>query len=130
MPFKPKSVCTRKTNIGRGVFAKQLIRRNSFIDEIKGKIINDVDYSSEYCIELDESSVLEPELPFRFLNHNCDPNCQIIGEEDLPILWLQAIKTIYYREQITIDYAWPAEAAIKCLCSSPYCRGWIVASEN
>jgi len=126
MAFKPKSVRTSKTNIGRGVFAKQLIRRNSFVDKIKGQIIEDADYSSEYSIEIDESSVLEPITPFRFLNHNCDPNCQIVAEEDSPILWLEAIKTIHYGEQLTIDYAWSAEAAIECLCRSPKCRGWIV----
>jgi len=33
-------------------------------------------------------------------------------------------------EQLTIDYAWPAWAAVPCACGAPECRGWIVAKEN
>ena len=30
---------------------------------------------------------------------------------------------------MTIDYAWPADSAIRCQCGSENCRGWIVASD-
>ena len=44
-------------------------------------------------------------------------------------MWLEAIRDIKPGEQLTIDYAWPEDRAIKCLCGSPNCRGWIVAPE-
>jgi hypothetical protein len=33
-------------------------------------------------------------------------------------------------QELTIDYAWPANAAIPCLCQSKSCRGWIVAAKE
>ena len=33
-------------------------------------------------------------------------------------------------DELTIDYAWEAEAAIPCLCAAENCRGWIVAIEE
>ncbi len=33
---------------------------------------------------------------------------------------------VHAGEELTIDYGWPAEVAIPCLCGSRHCRGWIV----
>jgi SET domain-containing protein len=41
-------------------------------------------------------------------------------------LWIEAIRDIMPGEELTIDYAWPADRGAKCLCGSPQCRGWIV----
>ena len=32
--------------------------------------------------------------------------------------------------ELTIDYQWSAYGAIKCLCGSSDCRGWVVAAEE
>jgi hypothetical protein len=45
-------------------------------------------------------------------------------------LWLEILREISPDEQITIDYAWPAEAAIPCQCGTASCRGWIVSEEG
>ena len=44
-------------------------------------------------------------------------------------MWLEALRDIEPGEQLTIDYAWPEDRAIRCLCGSENCRGWIVAPE-
>jgi hypothetical protein len=41
-------------------------------------------------------------------------------------VWLVALRVIQPGEELTIDYAWEAEAAIPCGCGSANCRGWIV----
>jgi hypothetical protein len=41
-------------------------------------------------------------------------------------IWIEAIHDIMPNEELTIDYAWPADRAVKCLCGKPKCRGWIV----
>ena len=41
-------------------------------------------------------------------------------------IWVETIQDIMPNEELTIDYAWPAERAVKCLCGKPKCRGWIV----
>ncbi len=45
-------------------------------------------------------------------------------------LWIEALGQIPPGEQLTIDYAWPADSAIPCGCGSSNCRGWIVAEEE
>ena len=41
-------------------------------------------------------------------------------------IWVESVHDILPGEELTIDYAWPADRAVKCLCGKPRCRGWIV----
>ncbi|MDR1485017.1 MAG: hypothetical protein LBT09_09360 [Planctomycetaceae bacterium] len=45
-------------------------------------------------------------------------------------IWVETLRDILPGEQLTIDYAWPAEKAIKCQCGCKKCRGWIVAADE
>lgn len=45
-------------------------------------------------------------------------------------VWVETLRDILPGEELTIDYAWPAEKAARCLCGSPKCRGWIVDPEE
>jgi len=121
----------RDTAVGRGVFAARKFRKGELLGEIDGQVILDPDYSSDYCMDLGEDYSLEPDPPFRYLNHSCEPNAELFqyvddDEEYVLRMWIQAIRKIRKREQITIDYSWPAEEAITCLCGASKCRGWIV----
>ncbi len=121
----------RTTALGNALFALVDFEPGDEIGIIQGQIINDPDYGSEYCIELDEHSSIEPHAPFRFLNHSCEPNCELVNWEfeDSPELQLSvhALRPIKAGSELTIDYAWPADAAISCLCGSASCRGWVVS---
>ena len=121
------------TELGWGVFAGDDIAADELIGEVLGEVIDDPDYGSDYCIDLGGDRKLEPESPFRYLNHSCDPNCQIIRWKTRRVngrrcgrLWLEAVRPVRRGEQLTVDYAWPAEMAIACRCQSRNCRGWIV----
>ena len=121
--------------LGRGVFARVEFRRGDVIGEVTGRIIEDDGYGSDYCMDLAEGVVLEPHAPFRYLNHSCAPNCELFTwDEDDPKscdrLWVQALRRIKPGDELTIDYAWPAEGAIPCSCLSELCRGWIVSKEE
>jgi hypothetical protein len=117
---------------GLGVFARRVIVVDEIIGEVTGTIIHEEGYGSEYCIDLDPSRVLEPDEPFRYVNHSCDPNCEIFswdetdGDVTSDRVWLTALRVIQPGEELTIDYAWEADAAIPCGCGSANCRGWIV----
>ena len=130
-PMPSKNVTLRQSDLGKGVYALCHFAADEQVGEISGRVIEDPDYSSEYCMECGDGQSLEAAAPFRFLNHNCDPNCElIIWEGDSPGDWdlcLHTIKAIEPGEELTIDYAWPVDAAIPCLCRSEQCRGWIVA---
>ena len=116
----------------------RLFAAHEVLGPITGTVIDDPKYESDYCMEIGEHSALEPGPPFRYVNHSCHPNCalvevesdQVDGTDDDRQLWLETLSEIGPGEQITIDYAWPAWAAIPCHCGSPECRGWIVAAEQ
>jgi len=121
------------SRIGLGVFARQAFSAGQTIGQVEGQRIDDADYESDYCIQLGDALSLEPDAPFRFLNHSCHPNCALVLEEQLDgreILWVESLRMILPGEELTIDYGWPAEAAVPCRCGSPDCRGWIVCRED
>ena len=73
----PSGVQIRKTAYGLGVFAFAFIPKGTPIARIAGKIIHEAGYSSDYCIDAGNDKVLEPEPPFCYLNHACEPNCML-----------------------------------------------------
>jgi hypothetical protein len=181
-----------KNSYGLGVFAFAFIPQGTPIARVAGHIIHDPNYGSDYCIDAGNGKVLEPAPPFCYLNHACEPNCQLMqyvreedadeaeeleasglteeemdfeGECDLSDddciyggieedeylenkveeeeydldaeetvfeddadaeIWIESIRDIMPDEELTIDYAWPADRAVKCLCGATRCRGWIV----
>jgi uncharacterized protein len=124
-------------DFGLGVFSLRAFAAQEVIGPIVGQIYDGVDYESDYCMALGVASALEPDAPFRFLNHSCRPNCSLLEFEieyddgtDGSELWLSAEKDIESGEQMTIDYGWPAESAIPCGCGSSECRKWIVAADE
>jgi hypothetical protein len=125
-----------ETHVGRGVFARRKLAAGIVLGEILGEIFPVEPDDPSYCMELPSGRVLEPAAPLRFLNHSCDPNCELFYwfDEDGSLqedrLWLQTIRPIGTGEELLIDYCWPADAAIPCRCGSANCRGWIVDPEE
>lgn len=120
------------THVGQGVFAVRRLRAGIVIGEIKGEVLAEHPDDPSYCMELPSGKVLEPAAPLRFVNHSCDPNCELFywfDEDEGPQedrLWLQTIRSIEPGEELSIDYCWPADAAIPCQCGAMGCRRWIV----
>ena len=120
------------THVGQGVFAARHLRAGIVIGEIKGTVLDEHPDDPSYCMELPSGRVLEPAAPLRFVNHSCDPNCELFywfDEDEGPQedrLWLQTIRSIEPGEELSIDYCWPADAAIPCRCGATGCRRWIV----
>lgn len=120
---------------GLGVFAKRHFAARRYVGRIRGRTVADPHYSSNYCMDLGGNLSLDPSPPFRYLNHSCSPNCllvllQVEYDDGTPTeseIWLEAMRDIHPGEELTIDYGWPAESAMRCDCGSPNCRGWIVA---
>lgn len=127
-------VRVQQTNVGRGVFADRTFIADELVAELPGRIIDDADYRSAYCIDLGGNFSLEPDAPFSFLNHACSPNCELhcvdAENEAGAAIELVTIRPIAIGEELTIDYAWPAESAIRCGCNSEQCRGWVVDAEQ
>ena len=131
-----KRVKVKMTKVGRGVFARRPIVADAVIGEIDGQIMN-TDFESDYCMDLGGKAVLEPFPPFRFLNHSCEPNCELVlwkrrkgGGKKIPRLWLVATREIARGEELTIDYSWPEDVAVVCQCGSERCRGWVAEGKR
>ena len=137
MEYTKESVRVGPSRHGLGVFALRPFTTGEFLGPIRGEIVEDPEYGSDYGIELGDRT-LEPAAPFRFVNHSCQPNCALIIYDDQEegrtprslSVWLEILGEIALGEQMTIDYAWPANAAIPCQCGTASCRGWIVAEEG
>ena len=125
------------TPYGRGVFASKKIKGGMPVGKIEGEFHPDKKYDSEYCMSFNDGA-LEPEEPYRFVNHSCEPNCELVelvvadqnSGKVFHELWIYALTDIKRGEQLTLDYAWPYTDAIECQCGSPNCRGWIVAADE
>jgi SET domain-containing protein len=119
------------THVGNGVFARRRLKAEIVVGEILGEHLDDHPEDSSYVMELPSGKLLEPAAPLRFMNHSCEPNCEIFyweaneGEVQEERLWLQTIRPIEAGQEILIDYSWPADAAIPCRCGAATCRGWI-----
>jgi len=127
-----------ETAVGRGLFAARPFRAGEFVGSVDGRFLRDApNYGSDYCIGLDDTTTLEPTPPFSLLNHGCRPNCAVFydcEEENGSVegydVWIETIRDLERGEELTIDYAWPSDAAIPCKCGSTQCRGWICREDE
>ncbi|MHB8899343.1 MAG: SET domain-containing protein-lysine N-methyltransferase [Thermoguttaceae bacterium] len=120
---------------GLGVFSLRQFGRDELLGPIEGRIMDDAMYESDYCMELGNCLALEPAAPFRYVNHSCHPNCELVelNRQDgtrRSRLWLKVNTAITAGVELTIDYAWPAEVATPCRCGCADCRRWIVAADE
>ncbi len=137
MEYTKEGVRVGPADYGLGVFCSRAFRDHQLIGPIRGTVMEAPDYESDYCMELGNLA-LEPAPPFCYLNHSCHPNCELVemdveyadGTSGGARLFLETLTEIAPGEQMTIDYHWPAEAAIPCGCGCADCRGWIVAAEQ
>ena len=97
----------RKSPIhGLGVFALELIEKDHW-QYVYGMILPK---DSAYAIVWDNNTFYEPYPPFRYLNHDSDPNCEVCGlEDDMSMLYIYALREIDEGEELTIDYGFDPE---------------------
>ena len=126
---------------GLGAFAMRPLATGERIVEYTGQRITKAESQvrcaagNHFIFSLDDEWDLDgdqPDNPARFVNHSCEPNCELFyweadpGTTEEERLWLQTIRPIQAGEELLIDYSWPADAAIPCRCGTATCRGWIV----
>ena len=111
---------------GMGVFAGEDIKKGEVIQPIKGKMMHFTVTNKEDSlaypdwIGIGKNQWIDPEKPFKFINHSCDANSGVQGQIDIV-----AIKDIKEGEEITIDYSiieGDAFWEMPCSCGSSNCR--------
>jgi hypothetical protein len=124
--------------VGLGVFSRRFYSDGELIGEILGTVIASPDHTSAYCYSMGDERSLEPDAPFKYLNHSCQPNA-LFECHDIKVakggaverrVFVLAFDFIRPGEEITIDYRWPAAMAIRCRCGSANCRGWVIDKDD
>lgn len=133
----------RKSKIeGNGVFAKIQIRKGKTITFVAGEevnlqgIINLIENGKEtpFCpLQVGNLSYIHVNQFLKNLNHSCNPNCFIMGKNELV-----ALRDIEEGEEITFDYSTTMDdddegtkkfgevwLRCKCNCGEKNCRGII-----
>ena len=111
---------------GKGVFVVEKVKRGEMVTSIKGKMKFKVNegpedtFSNPDWVGITKSQWIDPEKPYKFLNHSCNPSAGIKGR-----VTLIALKDIKEDEEVTIDYSitecddlWE----MKCSCGEKGCR--------
>lgn len=120
---------------GRGVFAGEDISKGEVIQYIKGKrfvkhnkTIQDSRAHPNW-VGVSKYTWIDPAVPFKYLNHSCNPSAGIRGEVSLV-----ALRDIKKDEEINFDYStteldenWSLP---KCRCGEKDCRGFIGPIQN
>lgn len=138
----------KKSNIhNSGVFATEDIKKGTRIieyigkkvtkaqgDKISEKRLNKYLHSkkegSVYIFELNKKYDIDGLVnnnKARFINHSCNPNCEVFGE-GLKI-WIYAMKNIKKGEELSYDYGFSFDENFRefpCNCQSKNCVGFIV----
>jgi uncharacterized protein len=119
-----------------GVFAAKPIRKSTRIVEYTGQRISpeEADRLYEgaprtYLYGLDDGkTVIDGEGIGAYLNHSCDPNCEV--DEAKGRVWIVAIRDITAGEELLWDYnLYDDDDPAPCHCGSPKCRGTMYSRE-
>jgi SET domain-containing protein len=119
-----------------GVYAATPIRTGTRLVEYTGPRITadeaDRLYDSAprtYLYGLDDGkTVIDGEGLGAYLNHSCDPNCEI--DEIKGRVWIFAIRDIAAGEELLWDYnLYDDDDPAPCHCGSPACRGTMYSRE-
>lgn len=119
-----------------GVYTNAPIRKGTRIVEYAGERITpqeaDRRYegaSRTYLYGLEDGkTVIDGHGLGAYLNHSCDPNCEV--DEVKGRVWLYAIRDIAAGEELVWDYnLYDDEDPAPCHCGSPKCRGTMYSRE-
>lgn len=137
---KFKSPKYEKPQVGYGLMAITGFTQNDIIGEYVGEVKQRKkgDSCSQYCVEIAEDIVIDAEKRgnfTRFIQHSCEPNCDLIVRCDKDMrnrAWIRANKDIQNEEWITFNYSDsdpPDPDMLQefffnnkgCVCSSEHC---------
>jgi len=119
-----------------GVFTTTPIRKRTRIVEYDGERITNEEAERRYdgasrtylyAME-DGKTVIDGNSLGAFLNHSCDPNCEV--DEIAGRVWIYAIRNIAAGEELVWDYSLHADTEpAPCHCGSPNCRGTMYSED-
>lgn len=132
---------------GRGVFAKSTIPKGTRIFEYRGERVLKSGLAADlaagitslaYVMNLNETTAIDGERggnDARFINHSCDPNCEVLYFNETPYIY--SIRQIDTDEELSFDYQYDAgpdaflseeekKKWFPCCCGAKNCRGTLI----
>ena len=86
-----------------------------------------------YSLRIEDGVYFDMVDQTRFINHSCDPNTWVeVGVTDDGQAWATviALRPIAAGEELSYDYAFPANLAEPCRCGADNCRGLIIDEDH
>lgn len=118
---KKSSICS-----GKGVFAKELIKKGALLIHVEAKIVTS---SSVYALQTGEHRYLLAPYADNYINHSCHPNVLIKLYPNKPrYVSFIAIKKIDKSQELFWNFnttEWDLKDRFKCGCNSKDCVGQI-----
>lgn len=117
------------TGMGKGVFAKRLVKRGERIVEFVGNVIPFEEAAKKQneragdALQIEKRWYINSQEPAVLFNHSCNPNAGIRDDR-----FLTAIKDIFSGEEICYDYSTTMDEdfwTLSCRCGSGACRGLV-----
>jgi len=139
-PSDPQHLVIRRSNIdSEGCYTTKPIKRGEFVVEYQGRRLTiaegDALYDKHprtYLFGLtDGKHVIDGEGVAAFINHSCDPNCEV-DEVDGRVL-ISAIRDIGAGEELAYDYNLydgDLDDPSPCWCGAGNCRGSMYSEEE
>ena len=124
---------------GQGLFAAQDITKGTRIMQYIGEKIS----SRERAVRLAAGNAYIFHLTYRYaidgqtlentaryINHSCDPNCEV--EKTPDTIWIIALREITAGEELTYNYGYDGRNYQEnpCNCGAQNCCGYILAQEH
>lgn len=129
MKKESKKIYVGKSIIhGKGLFSRENIKRGEIVFMLSGNIVKFYPTARKVHIGnswfgYNKNVWIDPDYPFNYLNHSCNPNLGIYGK-----MKFVALKNIKRGVELTFDYStseydlhW-GKRGIKCNCGSRVCR--------
>ena len=125
----PNNIQIKKVHDGKGLFAKQAIKKGTIVFRFRGKT-GDMLHTNCRSLQIGENRFLESTAKFDdFLNHSCDPNCYI----DWNTMNLVTLKNISAGEELSFNYNTSeydlckqyGNISFSCLCGSKNCIRYV-----
>lgn len=118
---------------GSGLFLLKPVKKGGFISYVKGDICKmdnktEQDALANSCwIGVSKNIWIDPHLPYRFINHSCNPSAGIRGK-----VTLVALKNLEVDDEVTLDYSTiegDPRWYMNCSCGESNCRKKIKSIE-
>lgn len=118
-------ICTSKID-GLGVSIGENTKKDEIIARIRGEMKLKVNknfkdtFANPDWVGVAKNQWIDPEKPYKFLNHSCSPTAGFKGR-----VTLVALRNMKEGEEITIDYSMvegDPNWKMKCMCSEKNCR--------